>query len=90
MKYGAPASRRRDRAGQRRRFGGILTEQGTVGKIKITWVRSTINRNENHKRTVRALGLRRLNQSVVHEATPQVLGMIERVKYLVRVEEVPS
>jgi large subunit ribosomal protein L30 len=59
-----------------------------VSKIKVTWVRSTINRKETHKRTIRALGLRRLNQSVVHEATPQVLGMIRQVGYLVRVEEV--
>jgi len=61
-----------------------------VGKIKITWVRGTINRKERHKRTIRALGLRRLNQSVVHEATPQVLGMVRQVDYLVRVEEIES
>ena len=58
-----------------------------MGKIKITWVRSTINRKERHKRTIRALGLRRLNQSVIHEATPQVLGMVRQVSYLVHVEE---
>jgi len=58
-----------------------------VGKIKVTWVRSTINRNERHKRTIRALGFRRLNQTIIHEATPQVLGMIHQVRYLVRVEE---
>jgi len=61
-----------------------------VGKIKVTWVRSTINRTQLHKQTIRALGLRRLNQSKVHEATPQVLGMIRQVSYLVRVEEVES
>jgi large subunit ribosomal protein L30 len=59
-----------------------------VDKIKITWVRSTINRKEQHKRTIRALGLRRLHQSVVHEATPQVLGMVDQVRYLLDVEEV--
>jgi len=59
-----------------------------VGKIKITWVRSTINRKETHKRTIRALGLRKLNHSVVHEATPQILGMVRQVEHLVRVEEV--
>lgn len=59
-----------------------------MSKIKVTWVRSTINRTERHKRTIRALGLRRLNHSVVHEATPQVMGMIRQVGYLVRVEEV--
>ena len=61
-----------------------------MNKIKITWVRSTINRKERHKRTIRALGLKRLNQSVVHNATPQILGMVEQVRYLVRVEEVES
>lgn len=59
-----------------------------MGKIKVTWVRSTINRTQRHKQTIRALGLRRMNQTVVHEATPQVLGMIRQVGYLVRVEEV--
>jgi len=59
-----------------------------MGKIKVTWKRSTINRKESHKRTIRALGLRRLNESVIHEATPQVLGMIRQVGHLVRVEEV--
>jgi large subunit ribosomal protein L30 len=61
-----------------------------VGKIKITWVRSTINRIELHKRTIRALGLRRLNQTVVQEATPQVRGMVRQVSHLVEVEEVES
>lgn len=61
-----------------------------MSQIKITWVRSTINRKETHKRTIRALGLKKLNHSVVHEATPQVLGMVDQVSYLVRVEEVQS
>ena len=55
--------------------------------LKITQVRSAIKRPEGQKRTVRALGLRRLHQTVEHEATPQILGMIDRVKHLVRVEE---
>ncbi|MCX8038539.1 MAG: 50S ribosomal protein L30 [Candidatus Sumerlaeia bacterium] len=61
-----------------------------MSKIKVTWVRSTINRKARHKRTIRALGLHRLHESVVHEATPQVLGMIKQVGYLVEVEEVKS
>lgn len=61
-----------------------------MSKIKVTWVRSTINRKETHKRTIRALGLKKLNHSVVHEATPQILGMVDQVDYLVRVEEVGS
>jgi large subunit ribosomal protein L30 len=59
-----------------------------VGKIRITWVRSTINRKARHKLTIRALGLRRMNQTVILEATPQIRGMIRQVGYLVRVEEV--
>lgn len=55
--------------------------------LKITQVRSAIKRPESQKRTVRALGLRRLHQTVEHEATPQILGMIARVQHLVRVEE---
>lgn len=55
--------------------------------LKITQVRSAIKRPEDQKRTVRALGLRRLHQTVEHEATPQIRGMIARVQHLVRVEE---
>jgi large subunit ribosomal protein L30 len=57
-------------------------------KLKITQVRSTIKRKENQKRTIVALGIRRMHQTVVHEATPQIRGMIQRVVHLVRVEEV--
>ncbi len=57
-------------------------------KLKITQVRSTIKRKEAQKRTITALGIRRMHQTVVHEATPQIRGMIQRVVHLVRVEEV--
>jgi large subunit ribosomal protein L30 len=57
-------------------------------KIIITQVRSTIQRPENQKRTIRALGLQRMNHSVVQNATPQILGMTNTVRHLVRVEEV--
>lgn len=57
-------------------------------KIKLTWVKSTIGRDERQKRTIRALGLSRLNQSVVHEASPQILGMVKKVSHLLTVEEV--
>jgi len=62
--------------------------QSKNNKIKITQVRSTIHRPKNQKRTLQALGIRRMNRSVVHEATPQILGMAETVKHLVRIEEV--
>ena len=58
-----------------------------MATVKITQVRSVIRRPGSQKRTIEALGLRRLHQSVTHEATPQVLGMIEKVKHLLKVEE---
>lgn len=58
-----------------------------MGKIKITQVRSAINRLEKQKRTIRALGIRKLHHTVVHEDTPQIRGMIRVVAHLVEVEE---
>lgn len=57
-------------------------------QIKITQVRSVIGRTERQKRTMRALGLRRIRHSVVHTATPQILGMVDKVRHLVVIEEV--
>jgi large subunit ribosomal protein L30 len=59
-----------------------------MAKLKITQVRSTIKRKENQKRTIAALGLRKLNQSVIQPDNPQIRGMINRVRHLIRVEEV--
>jgi len=56
--------------------------------LKITLVKSVIGYNERQKRTVRALGLRKMNQSVLHNDTPQIRGMIAKVEHLVTVEEV--
>jgi large subunit ribosomal protein L30 len=56
-------------------------------QLKITLKRSTIGRLENQKRTVTALGLRRLNQNVVHDDSPVIRGMIVKVSHLVEVEE---
>ena len=56
-------------------------------KLKITQIRSAIRRQENQKRTIRALGIRRMQQTVVHNDTPQIRGMIARVHHLVKVEE---
>lgn len=56
-------------------------------KIKITQVRSVIRMPEDQKRTMVALGLRRMNQTVEHEATPQIRGMASKVRHLVRVDE---
>mgnify|MGYP006394315945 FL=1 len=54
--------------------------------IKITQVKSKIKCPAVQKRTLEALGLRKLNQTVEHTATPQILGMVEKVKHLVVVE----
>jgi len=59
-----------------------------VKKLKITQVRSGIGRQEGHRRTIRALGIKRHQQSVVHEATPAIEGMIRKVAFMVKVEEV--
>lgn len=56
-------------------------------KIKITQVKSVIDRPERQKKTMVALGLRKVNASVEVEATPQILGMVEKVNHLVKVEE---
>jgi large subunit ribosomal protein L30 len=58
-----------------------------MAKIKVTQVKSQIGRLQNQKRTLEALGLRRMNQVVEHEATPQILGMVKKVQHLVSVEE---
>jgi large subunit ribosomal protein L30 len=59
-----------------------------VNKIKITQIKSAVNRKENQKRTMKALGLRRLHQTVIHQDVPQIRGMIHRVAHLVKVEEI--
>lgn len=56
-------------------------------KLRVTWVRSGIGHKEDQRRTVRALGLRRLGQTVEHGDSESVRGMIFKVRHLVRVEE---
>jgi large subunit ribosomal protein L30 len=58
-----------------------------MGKIIITQVKSGIDRPARQKRTLVALGLRKLHHSVEKEATPQILGMINKVGHLVTVEK---
>ena len=58
-----------------------------MAKIKITQVKSGIDRPERQKKTLRALGLTKLHATKEVEATPQVLGMIEKVSHLVTVEQ---
>ena len=59
-----------------------------MAKVKITQVRSTIKRPERQKRTMQALGLRKINRSVEVEKTPQIEGMIKKVSHLVSVDEI--
>ena len=59
-------------------------------KLKITQIYSIIDTLEKHKRTIKALGLGRPNYSVIKKDTPQIRGMIEKVKHLVKVEEIES
>ncbi len=56
-----------------------------MAKIKIKQVKSGIDRPERQKRTLRALGFRKLNQTIEKEATPQILGMIHKVAHLVTI-----
>ncbi|QSE99295.1 50S ribosomal protein L30 [Fulvivirga lutea] len=59
-----------------------------MSKVKISQVRSTIGRPEVQKRTIKALGLGKINKSVEVELTPQVNGMINKVNHLVSVTEI--
>jgi large subunit ribosomal protein L30 len=58
-----------------------------MSKIKVKQVKSKINCPQNQKRTLEALGLRKMGQVVEHDATPAILGMVNKVQHLVSVEE---
>ena len=57
-------------------------------KLRIKQIRSAIGRLENQKRTIRALGLGKLQKIVVHDDGPSIRGMIQRVRHLISVEEI--
>ena len=59
-----------------------------MSQIKVKQVKSTIKRIQNQKRTLEALGLRGIAKEVIHESTPNILGMIAKVQHLVTVTEV--
>jgi large subunit ribosomal protein L30 len=59
-----------------------------MAKIKITQVRSKIGSDWTQVATLTALGIKKLNRAVEHEVTPQIMGMVNKVKHLVKVEEV--
>ena len=58
-----------------------------MAKIKITQTRSRIHTTKRQKATLDALGLRKLNRSVEHVVTPQIMGMVKSVEHLIKVEE---
>ncbi len=58
-----------------------------MGRIKITQVRSIIDRKEPQKRTIAALGLGKIRRTVIHNDTPQIRGMVRAVQHLITVEE---
>ena len=57
-------------------------------KLKITQIKSIIDRSQRQKDTIKALGLKKINDSVEHIATPQIQGMVAKVNHLVKVEKV--
>jgi large subunit ribosomal protein L30 len=59
-----------------------------MAKLKVTQTRSALDRGEQQRGTIRALGIRRIGQSVVHEDRPEIRGMIRVVEHLVEVEEI--
>ena len=56
-------------------------------KIKITLIKSPIGYKQKAKKTLEALGLKKLNQSIVHNANESIMGMIKTIDYLIKVEE---
>ncbi len=58
-----------------------------MAKVKITQIKSVIDRPQRQKDTIKALGLRKINHTVIHEATPQIRGMIKKVSHLLKIEE---
>ena len=59
-----------------------------MAQLRITWEKSSIGHAEDQKRTIRALGLRRLHQVVEHTDSPAIRGMLRKVRHMLQVEEV--
>jgi large subunit ribosomal protein L30 len=59
-----------------------------MARLKITQVRSQIGTRQNHRETLRSLGLKKINQTVIKEDRPEIRGMANTVRHLVKVEEV--
>lgn len=59
-----------------------------MAKIKITLVKSSIGSTKHQKLILESLGLRKMNSSVEHDASPQIVGMVNKMKHLIKVEEI--
>ena len=59
-----------------------------MAKVKITLVKSSIGSTKRQKLILESLGLRKLHQTVEHEASPSIMGMVDKMKHLVQVEEI--
>jgi len=59
-----------------------------VSKLRVTWKKSAIGYNKRQRMTLKALGFRSLNQTIIHSDSPAIRGMVNKVRHLVRVEEV--
>lgn len=59
-----------------------------MAKLKITLSKSMIGTKPDHRATVKALGLKKIGNTVEHEDTPQIRGMVDKIKYMLKVEEV--
>ena len=63
----------------------LTDKEFQMAKIKVTQIKSAINRPQRQKLTLQALGLGKLNRTVEHEATPQILGMVKKVEHMVKI-----
>lgn len=59
-----------------------------MAKIKLTQFKSKIGSTQRQKRTLEALGIKKLNNPVIHEASPEIIGMYKKVSHLVKIEEI--
>jgi large subunit ribosomal protein L30 len=66
----------------------FLKDNTVMAKIIITQVKSGIGSTKRQKATLEALGLKKLHQPIEHEATPQIIGMVNKMRHLISVEEV--
>lgn len=68
----------------------MAKKKETPKKLRITWVKSAIGFTVRHKATIRALGFHRLHETVEHEDSPSLRGMLYKVNHLVQIEEIEA